>query len=62
MDEPRECQLAAILARGLLRVRQRDERLCVQNDICDAHKAGGQHANDDHVPADNAVNQTGDQE
>ena len=61
MDEPRECRLAAILARGLLRVRQRDERLNVQTDICEVQKACGQHTSDEHDPADNAVHQTGDQ-
>jgi hypothetical protein len=31
MDEPRECRLAAILARGLARVRQRSKRAAAQN-------------------------------
>lgn len=62
MDEPRERRVAAILARGLLRARQRDERLGVRNDACDAPTTTGRSTNDEDAPAHNAVNQTGEQE
>ncbi len=62
MDDPRECRLAVILARGLLRVRQRDERLGVQTSSCDAPKTVGEAATDAQLPTHNAVNQKGEQE
>ena len=60
MDEPRESRLAAILARGLLRVRQRAERLGsrkVQDEPPPACVAEGEQAT-----AQRAVVQQGDQQ
>ena len=48
MDEKRECRLAAILARGLTRVRQSAER-CGQSD---QSRDGGSDPSDQETPDD----------
>jgi hypothetical protein len=63
MDEPRECRLAAILARGLVRVRQHSKRAGVQNMASDdaPRPTAADLANDD-VPstAHHAADQQGE--
>lgn len=57
MDETRECRLAVILARGLRRVRQRNERTgtrdCRDEDAPQPPAAG--QAAGEHPPADDAA-------
>ena len=61
MDEKRECRLAAILARGLTRVRQSDER-CGQSDQSrdDGSDPPRQETLDDHPSLDQSTGTTND--
>lgn len=58
MDDPRERRLAVILARGLLRVQQRDERLGVRMNSCDTLRTVAEAATDAQPPTHNPVNET----